>query len=128
MNNGDALNILAHCKGNFREASERMISEFQIPETELSHIRRKLTELKNIRRDFVKRGDVNTWENLHFFHFPRPTTMSSKKRKSSDSLSEPMKQLLFEVDPTQDIRTTLLKLGLNNSDTASKMYYHISCR
>ena len=110
MNNGEAINILAQCKGNFREASEQIISEFQIQETELHHIRRRLTDLKNIRRDFVKRGDVNTWENLHFFNIPPPTTMSSKKRKSSNSLSEPMKQLVFEVDPTQDIRTPLLKL------------------
>ena len=110
MNNIEAFNILEACNNNTREASEQIVREFQIPETELPFIRSKLIHFKNNRRDFVKRGDITTWERMHFTDNPHPTSMALKKRKSSDSLTESMHQVVFEIDQSLEIRTSLLKL------------------
>ena len=110
MNNIEAFNILEACNNNTREASEQIVREFQIPETELPFIRSKLIHFKNNKRDFVKRGDITTWEEMHFTDNPHPTSMVLKKRQSSDSLTESMHQVVFEIDQSLEIRTPLLKL------------------
>ena len=61
MNNIEAYNILEACDINTREASKRIVHEFQIPETELPFIRSKLIRFKENRRYFVKRVDVRAW-------------------------------------------------------------------
>ena len=61
MNNLQAYyNILQECKSNARTASERIIREYQIPETELVTIRTKLQDLKDIRRNYVRNYDLQT--------------------------------------------------------------------
>ena len=66
MNNLQAYNILQECKSNNCTASERIIREYQIPETELVTIRTKLQDLKDIRRNYVRNYDLQTWQEIHF--------------------------------------------------------------
>ena len=84
----------------------------QYPETILSTIRSKLRELKETRRTFVKNYDLHTWEELHFHDVS--VGLASKKLKSSDSLNIPMQQLVFEVDTTKYILTSLLNLHIKH--------------
>ena len=115
MNNFQALNILEACSNNTRAASERIISEHHFPETELSTIRSKLRELKEIRRTFVRNYDLHTWEELHFYDVSKG--LASKKRKSSASLDIPMQQLVFEGDISKEIRTSLINLYIKHVRT-----------
>ena len=110
MNNIEAFNILEACNNNTREETEQIAREFEIPEEELPSIRSKLIHFKNIRRDFVKRGDLTTWERMIFTDNPQPKSMVLKKRKSSDTLSESMQRVVFEIDQNLELRTPLLKL------------------
>ena len=114
MNNIQAFTILQECDGNTREAVSRILQDFQLPESEISTIRSKLVHLKETRRKFVKKNELESWEQMDFCDIPSLPVKASipKKRKSSDTLNEPMQKLLFEVDPNQEIRTPLLKLQL----------------
>ena len=116
MNNIQAFTILQQCDGNTREAVSRILQDFQLPESEISTIRSKLVHLKETRRKFVKKNELESWKQMDFCDIPSlPVKASiSKKRKSSDTLNEPMQKLLFEVDPNQEIRTPLLKLQLRH--------------
>ena len=81
MNNIEAYNILEACDNNTREASEQIVHEFQILETELSFIRSMLIRFKDNIRYFVKRGDLRAWELMHFTDIPQPKLFVSKKTK-----------------------------------------------
>ena len=61
---------------NVRLACERIINKLGISQTEYNSIRFKLQKLKDIRRQFVKKGTLQAWENLEF------KTQSSKRCKS----------------------------------------------
>ena len=128
MNNIEAFNILEACNNNTREASEQIAREFEISEEELPSIRSKLIHFKNIRRDFVKRGDLTTWERMHFTDNPHPKSMVLKKRKSSDTLSELCNELCSKLTKILNSEHHFLSYSLNKSDAASILYCHTLSR
>ena len=61
---------------------------------------------------------------MHFTDIPQPKSLVSKKRKSSDSLSESMQRAGLETDQDLESEPHFLSYTLNNSDIASTLYCH----
>ena len=81
MNNLEALELLNSSQGNIRTTTLKICEDFQVPEDEFETIRYRLNQLKVTRREFVKRTDIETWEQLLFVN-PSNYSTSSKKLKA----------------------------------------------
>ena len=93
MNNIQAFTIYQVCDGYTREAVSLILQDFQLPESEISTIRSKLFHLKETRRKFVKKNELESWEQMDFCDIPSlPVKASISKRKSSDTLNKPMQK------------------------------------
>ena len=70
MNNFQAFTILQECDGNTREAVSRILQDFQLPELEISTIRSKSVHLKETNINFLKKNELESWEQMDFCDIP----------------------------------------------------------
>ena len=61
MNNKEAL---LNSKTSIRAATEESLYIFQQPDSEFHFISRNFRDLKSRRKNFVKKCNVSTWEDL----------------------------------------------------------------
>ena len=85
MNNREARVYLQNSDNNCSQATRNFLELFDLPESEYTHLNKKFKDLVAVRREFVRNNDLNTWEEMPFYH-PAACNPSKKRKSESEML------------------------------------------
>ena len=117
MNNKEAFELIHSCE-NLSELTRQFLQEHYLPESEFNTYRYKFSKLSESRRKFLRKNNLETWEEMNFTTLPLNVT---KLKSLSISYIEftSSRNCLFIENPDRETRKYLSQLSKYESDSVN---------